>query len=247
MKQIFLQLPEFTESVIVTGTSYSDAEHRRAFTAKFRAEPDLTVGFIEKRGKSNSGEEKRWMASYLSKPQHYNPKGEWHMLTEEPPTNKRLDVTVMSKDRTRFERSVVEAKYDGRSWDVPETERVVAWRYKPDPFEGGYKLDDDGAKLLVEAIIYQIREDYRASVNRVVNIRKKINELKKDKKKVSVSHYRDKINKWLADISIEESKMVDIEKAVLEGWPGMVPGSDPESMLYEMRKEAADLLAEVEE
>ena len=62
-----------------------------------------------------------------------------------------------------------------------------------------------------------------------------------------MSHYRDKINKWLADISIEESKMVDIEKAVLEGWPGMVPGSDPESMLYEMRKEAADLLAEVEE
>lgn len=246
MKMI-LELPDFTEHIVITGTSYSDADHRRAFSAAFRAEADTLIGFSEKKTKykskvDQSEQVRRKMSPYQYKTDPLARLGEWKLLNDEPPADKPLIVTMMPKDRTLFDRVVREARYINGAWTIPEEWRVVSWRYMPDAFEGGYQLDDDGAELLVEAIIYQIYDDYVGSARKIAKLRKRLADYM-EKKKKNV-YYRDKANQVRDEIRIEKSKMLDCENAILDGWASLIGERHPEEALNKMREAAKEYLEE---
>ena len=246
--KLTIELPDFVEKIVLTGTAFSDAEHRQSFSAAFRAEDETVIGFNEKRikVKNKKGEihEARKMSPFQYKKDPEPKLGEWFTLLDEPKKGRPYLVTLMPEDVTRYDRIVRESKYDGVKWSVPDGWRVVAWRNMPDAFEGGYVLDDDGAKLLVEAILYQIQDDYLASAKRIAECKEKIAEY--DERKAKNAYYRDQITKTREKMRIEASKMKDCERAILNGWPGMVGGPDYADALIDKIKRAAEEYVQTE-
>ena len=220
-----LEMPDFTKRIIVTGTAFSDAEHRQAFSAAFRAEDNTVIGFVEKKSaekrKNGDVKEKRRMSPYQYKSDPKPQLGEWHTILEEPKKAGPYIVTLMPRDRTLYDRQVREAIYNGEEWELPANKRLVAWRLMPDAYEGGYVMDDDGVHLLVEAIIYQIQEDYISSAKKIAECNEKIKELNAKQRN---DYYKNVKARMSETIKIERSKMADCENAILYGWPGLVGG-----------------------